>query len=360
MKKLFFIFFAFLFSAAIVIAEQGTYGSGVYGNSSYGLAPSATVADDEQETIGEDVTEVIIPTGSPIEDIFVNSTDSSKDVNISLANLKNETGEVVLANNFTLTRNTSGEDYTAEIPSGTVISGGSDWDGKINVPTIRNAADFSASSGSVDVVVDVGSGNELNFSEKVKITIGGKAGKTAAWARGTSALTAMTTVCDSAINATNINAVSPRECYANSGSDLVIWTYHFTQFAAVTAASASGDSGTGGDASEGTGGSSGGGGGSCAPGYKLENKACVKAEKPAEKVPVEKVPEEPVPAPEEAPKEEPLAAPSQSPDQQGGLKGITGRAISAAANPSKLAGITAAILVLAALYSGYYYFYRKK
>lgn len=325
--------------------------------SSSQVGENQTLADEEEETINENTTEVIVPVGSPLKQVVVNTTDSSKDVNISLANLKNATGEVKLVNNFTLTRQASGINYAAEIPSGTVISGGSDWDGKINVPTIKNAADFSASSGSVDVVVDVGSGSEINFSDKVKVTIGGKAGKTAAWARGTSALTAITTVCDSAASPTNINAVSPRECYIDSGSDLLIWTYHFTQFAAVTAASTSGDSGGGGGAAS-SGGSSGGG--SCAPGYSLENYKCVKTEeKPAEKAPAEKAAEEAVTAPEEEPEEEPLASQPQA-QQQGGLAGITGRAISALAKPNKIVSVTVLILVLSGLYGGYYYLYRKK
>ncbi|MBS3119441.1 hypothetical protein J4475_01315, partial [Candidatus Woesearchaeota archaeon] len=79
-----------------------------------------------------------------------------------------------------------------------------------------------------------------------KITIGGKAGKKAAWARGTSALTEITTLCDDAANPTNINTGSPRECYIDSGSDLVIWTYHFTQFAAFSPSSGGGSVGSGG------------------------------------------------------------------------------------------------------------------
>ncbi len=202
------------------------------------LGENESVADEEQEIIEEDITEIIVPVGSPLKGVIVNFTDDSKNVNISLAELMNETGEVTLVNDFTLTRDTDTVNYTAEIPAGTVISGGSDWDGKINVPTIKDASDFSAPSGSVDIVIDVGSSIEINFSNAVKIVIGGKAGKNAGWARGTNTLTEITTLCNSATNPTNINEVSPRECYINSGSDLLVWTYHFTEFAAYTPAAA--------------------------------------------------------------------------------------------------------------------------
>lgn len=251
MKKIFLFFLVLLFSIVNVIAAgEGTYGSGNYGDFSYGISQSATVADEEQEIIGENVTEVIIPVGSPIEEIIVNaSTDEDKDVNISLANLINETGEVELVNNFTLTRQTTTVEYIAEIPAGTMISGGSEWDGKINIPTVKNAGIYSAPSGTADIVIDMGSETEINFSKAVKIVIGGQAGKNAAWSRGTSTLTEITTVCDNVNNPTNINTVSPRECYIDSSSgDLLIYSYHFTQFAAYTptSTSASGGSSTGG------------------------------------------------------------------------------------------------------------------
>ena len=221
-----------------------------------------TIADNKQEIVSENVTEIIVPVGSPLEEVIANITNEKKDINLSLAELINSTGEVELVNNFILIRQTSTFNYTAKIPSGTVISGGSDWDGKINLPTIKNIADFTAPSGSVDVVIDVGSGIEINFSNAVKITIGGKAGKRGAWARGTSALTEITTICNNADAPTNINPNAPRECYADSGNDLVIWSFHFTQFSAYTpSAPAPSPS----PAPSGGGGGGGGGGGVYVP-----------------------------------------------------------------------------------------------
>ena len=220
---------------------------------------SVSLGNQTDVTIDENVTEVVIPLGSSIEKIVANTTEADKDMNISLASLINATGEVTLANSFTLERATSTVKYTAEIPTGTTISGGSGWDGKINVPTVRNAASYSAPSGSADVVVDVGAGSEINFSAPVKITIGGQAGKNAAWARGTNTLTQISTICSDVNNPTNIDATTTRECHISSGSDLVIWTYHFTQFAAFTPSApvtSSGSSGGG-----------GGGGGGGAPYY---------------------------------------------------------------------------------------------
>jgi hypothetical protein len=77
----------------------------------------------------------------------------------------------------------------------------------------------------------------MNFSSPVEIVIGGMSGKRGAWARGSTTLTAISTECNNATTApTNIDAVTTRECYVSNGTDLIIWTYHFTSFAAYTPA----------------------------------------------------------------------------------------------------------------------------
>ena len=302
------------------------------------IEENETLADDMQEMIDENVTQVRVPIGSPIEELIV---DSDNQVNISLAELIDLTGDVELVNDFTLIRQTSTVNYTAEIPAGTIISGGSDWDGKINMPTPMDAASYSAPSGTVDVVIDVGSGSEINFSNPVKITIGGKAGKKAAWARGTSTLTEITTVCDSSTNPTNINAVSPRECYIDSGSDLIIWTYHFTQFAAYTLPVQSSTESSGG----------GGGGNS----ENLENLGPIAPEviTPVEEPKtIEEETEEttvPVPTP---------AVVSTTPT---GFAALTGNIIATITTPGgAIVAIVGVILVALALYSGYSYLFKKK
>ncbi len=167
--------------------------------------------------------------------IALDSIPSDTVVSLDFSELLDPGKKLTLqTNNITLKRQTSTYDYIAYIKNGTEIYGGLTWNGIINMPTIKPASDYTAPSGSADVVVDMGSGVELNFSQPVKITIGGMAGKRAAWTRGDTTLVSIDTVCDSLENPTNIDAVSTRECYIDSGSDLVIWTYHFTVFAAYT------------------------------------------------------------------------------------------------------------------------------
>ena len=198
-----------------------------------------STADDQEHatsqttTIGENTTEIIIDESSgSVEEITIPSTiNSGTAITLDLSSLLS--GEsITIPNNFTLTRQGT-NNYVAELPNGTIITG-TGWDGKLIMPTIKVNSGYSVSGGSVDVVIDLGAGIELNFSKAVKVTLGGMAGKNAGWVRGTGALTKITTICDSVANPTNINTISPRECYIDDGSDLVIWTYHFTEFAAYT------------------------------------------------------------------------------------------------------------------------------
>jgi PGF-pre-PGF domain-containing protein len=198
-----------------------------------------TYVTENNVTLGANVTEVIVDAYSPVAQITVPSNVSASAViTLNFATLLVDGNITTGVNNVTLTRKTTGGiDYTAEIPNGTVITGPANWDGKIELPRVDTST-FSVSGGTVGVVIDVGSNVELNFSAPVKIILGGQANKSAAWARGSATLTKIETKCNSITNPTNISTVSPRECYIDSGSDLVIWTYHFTSFASYTLAAA--------------------------------------------------------------------------------------------------------------------------
>jgi len=197
------------------------------------------IINNETITLDENTTNAVLPANSslPIITIGTNSTNAS--ASIDLINLLNSTGSATLGNNTLILERTGDETYGVEIPGNTTIGGCSGWDGKIYLPQINTSSSlFNAPSGTLNIVISVGSNTcSLNFSGPVKIIIGGMAGKKAAWSEGSStSLIDISTQCDSLTNPTNINTNSPRECYKDSGSDLVIWTYHFTNFAAYTPA----------------------------------------------------------------------------------------------------------------------------
>ena len=146
------------------------------------------------------------------------------------------------------------------IPAGTTVSGSSGWNGTINVPevkansTVTVVAD-SGKTATVSSVVEVGYGDiPLTFDKAVKILIPDQAGKDAGYSRGGifAPITTVLTATSQADVDAELLAKGVQDGKQDSGSDLVIWTKHFTKFASytqtATTSSSSGGGGGGGGA----------------------------------------------------------------------------------------------------------------
>lgn len=200
---------------------------------SVALQPAnSSVVNTSSVNVDENSTQLIVPYNSTLQNVTIPLNLNSSQIILDLTQLLSGTN-VSLVNNFTLVR-IDAYNYTVEIPSGTNVTGAAVWDGLLYLPII-NSTTFTAPSldnytTAVNVVIDLGSTSELTFSQPVKIIIGGMAGKRAAWARGSATLTDISTRCTSA----TVPGITSGECYYDSGTDLIIWTYHFTSFAAYT------------------------------------------------------------------------------------------------------------------------------
>ena len=133
---------------------------------------------------------------------------------------------------MTLERQGTSFNYSTFLPAGTVIQGNSTWDGILTLPTIVTT---TSSSGTVNVAVEMGSSQRLNFSNATKITLGGMANKSALW-KDSDGVEHTITACDATANDTSEGTLTSGECYLDSADDqdLIIWTFHFTIFGAYT------------------------------------------------------------------------------------------------------------------------------
>ncbi|MDP1729494.1 MAG: hypothetical protein Q8L27_04795, partial [archaeon] len=184
-------------------------------------------------------TNIIVPYNSSLQNLTINSTFNATAYTLNFSQIL-LSGNAVIGglSNLTLVRvDAAGGtlNYTVLIQDNSNISGGTGWDGSLSAP-IANLSTFISPTGTTSAIISVGSNTiELNLTKPAKITFIGLGGKSAAWARtGTYTLTDIATVCNSITAPTNIDATTTRECYVDSGSDLIIWTYHFTSFAAYT------------------------------------------------------------------------------------------------------------------------------
>lgn len=132
-----------------------------------------------------------------------------------------------------------------EIPDNTTIFG-TGWDGNLILPTIKenSSVNVTADSGktaSVNTVVEIGFGDTaLTFDKAVRILIPGMGGKDAGYYRGTT-FTKISNSCNS--DSSSGMPSGAVDCRITVGSDLVIWTKHFTKFIAYTQTSTGGGGG---------------------------------------------------------------------------------------------------------------------
>ncbi|MDF9409403.1 MAG: Endo-1,4-beta-xylanase A precursor [Pelotomaculum sp. PtaB.Bin013] len=157
--------------------------------------------------------------------------------------------------NITIQANTSvnANPVQVAIPAGTTVTADAadNWDGTINVPTVKpnNSVAVTADAGktaTVNTVIEVGFGDvPLTFSKAVRILIPGQAGKDAGYYRG-GAFNKITAVLSSDTQAAGDALPAGGDGKIDVGSDLVIWTKHFTKFVTYTQTSAGGGGGGGG------------------------------------------------------------------------------------------------------------------
>jgi len=123
------------------------------------------------------------------------------------------------------------------IPATNITSSNVSWDGIIEAPTIVNVS-IPATQGksrTQSIAIKVGfSGGKLTFSKAVKLTFPGEAGKNVAYLSEGN-FNEINDVCGSNNqNWADSNLNEGKECYINNGSDLIIWTKHFTEFVTYT------------------------------------------------------------------------------------------------------------------------------
>ncbi|MCU6711946.1 InlB B-repeat-containing protein [Paenibacillus sp. J5C_2022] len=146
---------------------------------------------------------------------------------------------------------TSSGNVSVTIPAGAKVTANSNWDGTIKLPQVLSNDSVSVNNGNVDAVIEVGSSDvSLTFDKAVRLLIPNKGGKKACFKRtGDTTCTPITrTISTDTQAAADSEIAAGGEAAITVGSDLVIWTKHFTKFAAYTPVSPPTVSGGGGSA----------------------------------------------------------------------------------------------------------------
>ncbi|VVB65366.1 Uncharacterised protein [Candidatus Gugararchaeum adminiculabundum] len=217
----------------------------------YDFTPAAgqviVTSETPEVTVDSSTTEVIVTDTSSLEDVTIPSTiTSTTEVSLVYSFVSETNGadtDVTVGTDFNVSRSTSTVNYTLEIPANTTISG-TGWDGVLLLPTVKavTTVTISAPSGytqTTSQVIEIGSTSvPLTFDKGVRIVMSGQANKSVGYtSAGSSTFTEITANCsvDTQENADeNLSIGGVSACKINSGSDLVVWTKHFTKFATYT------------------------------------------------------------------------------------------------------------------------------
>ena len=121
------------------------------------------------------------------------------------------------------------------IPDGTKITAPANWDGTIKLPQVLSNSSVTINSGIVSAVIEVGSRDvSLTFDRAVRLLIPNQGGKKAGFVRN-GVFTEITGTITADTQAAADNEIAAGgDAKITVGSDLVIWTKHFTQFVSYT------------------------------------------------------------------------------------------------------------------------------
>ncbi|MCF7816079.1 MAG: chitobiase/beta-hexosaminidase C-terminal domain-containing protein [Candidatus Pacebacteria bacterium] len=229
----------------VVTAEDGTTQVS-YMVSVRALTSAQTVPDSGGvATVNATTPEVVVTDLASTSVITVSSGTTNATINLG-SFIANGTGTIPAI------QITSSNAYNAgvNIPASTVVTSASTtWNGVISAPTVTSVT-LPTESGvtkTLSTAIVVGFiGERLTFDKAVRLLVPNEAGKRAGYIV-TSTFVEITDVCSSDSQSAGNALVAEADCKVDVGSDLVIWTKHFTTFATYSqTTNSSGGGGRGG------------------------------------------------------------------------------------------------------------------
>lgn len=190
--------------------------------------------------ITSDHPNVVLTSSSPAMTISVSPQVPNPTLDLSSLLITSPTAaSVILNNSVSMTRTVSNGSINIQIPAGSMISGPASWNGIISVPTVLNPSTITAPkiSGKNSIttsVIEVGSTDKfLTFDKAVRIVIPKQANSLVGFEFGSN-FTQITQNCSADSQAAGDALAGGGDCFVNAGSDLVVWTKHFTKFVTYT------------------------------------------------------------------------------------------------------------------------------
>ena len=206
----------------------------------------ASEANSSNFTVNSSTTQVVVPANITLRQITIPSSVPSTTAVFVLFGSRINTSEsnqttLFLNASLNITRDTGTGPYTLQFPENITITGPSNWTGEIQLPTVKPSSSVSITNNerittlAVSQVIELGfAGSSLTFNRAVRLLFPLEAGKLVGYSTAGGTVTPIGTACTADDQATIDAQLSSGECKISSGSDLVVWTKHFTTFATYT------------------------------------------------------------------------------------------------------------------------------
>lgn len=197
------------------------------------LSSTQTAPDDSGDvTLGASTPNAVIK--NPSQEVTVNVESGATDPSIDLGEfISGGTGDIP---KMTITV-ASLSNATIAIPATTVTSADAGWNGVLAAPTITTVTlpETSGQTKALSTAIEIGYATaKLSFDNGVRILFPNMAGKRIGYVRTGSSFTEITAACSADNQVTGDALGVDGDCKIDVGSDLVIWTRHFTSFAVYT------------------------------------------------------------------------------------------------------------------------------
>ncbi len=196
------------------------------------IAPIVNVNTEKpQIVIGNTNIDSVINVPSTVSNAILDTTN--------VLTTSGQTKEAAIPNNISVNTQSGLGTLSVVFPAGITVSGPDNWNGNITLPSLAPLSSVTppAASGTTvqtTAVVEIGAGDTpLTLSKAVRLVIPGKAGQLTGFTRGLT-FTAINTICTGDSQTVGDSLAAGADCKIDSGSDLVIWTKHFTKFITYT------------------------------------------------------------------------------------------------------------------------------
>lgn len=194
----------------------------------------------EEMILDTKAPEIMIGDNAPIAaNINVSSTIANAQLNFSALVSGDTEKSAIIPSNLTINSDTNAGKVSVQIPQGAQVSCDSSWTGKINLPQAQENSSVNVIpnfgyAAQVSAVIEIGFGDILlNFDKAVRIKIDNQASKYIGYSRS-GVFTPITNVCSTDSQTVGDALPTAGDCKIDVGSDLIVWTKHFTKFAVYT------------------------------------------------------------------------------------------------------------------------------